>query len=393
LRVKVEEKGKITCFVNDVPAIEVIDESLVSGRVGLCKFRSPTAEFRNFKQARRIPSSVITQETRQKVRKITRNLAKLDRLPNEDYDRLIKLGNQVPQALLDQASLLKKQSLKLNKLSKNIRERLSIDELARSLAHEDENSVDLLRSALLIARLENPDFNLEAYLKKADNLAQQISSHFPQQASGEEKLKIMVHQLFQEMGFHGSTLDYSHPSNSYMNEVMDDREGLPITLSVLFIELANRLDLPVRGLGLPGHFIAVYSEKVGSDSKEILIDPFGGKIVTRKEAAEIVGLELSERDFIPAKKKDIVTRMIRNLIHFGGSDEGTASRILYIDAILAIDPSDRYTRAMRAMLNYGKGDYYDAMQDIDLLISGNPDSPELAPLLEIRNRLLEKNVR
>ena len=115
-----------------------------------------------------------------------------------------------------------------------------------------------------------------------------------------------ISQLFQEMGFHGSTLDYSHPSNSYMNEVMDDREGLPITLSVLFIELANRLDLPVSGLGLPGHFIAVYSEKIGSDSKEILIDPFGGKIVTRKEAAEIVGVELSDRDFIPAKKKDIV---------------------------------------------------------------------------------------
>ena len=257
--------------------IEVIDESLVEGRVGLCKFRSPTAEFRNFKQARRIPYSVITQETRQKVRKITRNLAKLDRLPDEDYDRLVKLGDQVPQALLDQAALLKKQSLELNKLSKNIRERLSIDELARSLAHEDENSVDLLHSALLIARLENPDFDLETYLKKAENLAQQISSHFPQQASGEEKLKILVHQLFQEMGFHGSTLDYSHPSNSYMNEVMDDREGLPITLSVLFIELANRLDLPVSGLGLPGHFIAVYREKSATNSKEILIDPFSGE--------------------------------------------------------------------------------------------------------------------
>lgn len=390
LRVKVGEKGKITCFVNDVPVIEVIDESLVKGRVGLCKFRSPTAEFRNFKQAKRIPSSVISQKTRHSIRKITKNLANLERLPKEDFDRLIKLGDQVPQALLDQAALLKKQSLKLNALSENIRDRLSINELAHSLAHEDESSVDLLRSALLIARLENPDFDLEAYLKKAENLARQISSHFPQQASGEEKLKILVHQLFKEMGFHGSTLDYSHPSNSYMNEVMDDREGLPITLSVLFIELANRLDLPVSGLGLPGHFIAVYKEKSGSNFKEILIDPFSGKIVTRKDAAEITGIELTDRDFIPTKKKDIITRMIRNLIHFGGKQEGSSSRILYIDAILAIDPTDRYTRAMRAMLNYGKGKYYDAMQDIDILISNNPDSPELAPLLEIRNRLLEK---
>ena len=390
LRVKLEEKGKITCFVNDEPVIEVIDKSLVEGRVGLCKFRSPSVQFRNFKQARRFPSSVIPKKTRQSVKKITRNLAKLERLPKEDYDRLIKLGDQVPQALLDQAAQLKKQSLKLNALSKSIREQLSIDELARSLNHEDESSVDLLRSALLIARLENPNFDLETYLKKAEKLALQISYHFPEKASGEEKLKILVHQLFKEMGYHGSTLDYSHPSNSYMNEVMDDREGLPITLSVLFIELANRLELPVSGLGLPGHFIAVYKEKVGNSSKEILIDPFGGKIVSRKEAAEIAGVKLSERDFIPTKKKDIITRMIRNLIHFGGSQKDADSRILYIDAILAIDPTDGYSRAMRAMLNYGKGDYQDALQDIDLLISDNPDSPELAPLLEIRNRLLEK---
>ena len=87
------------------------------------------------------------------------------------------------------------------------------------------------------------------------------------------------------MGFHGSTLDYDHRSNSYLNEVIDDREGLPITLSVLFIELANRLDLPVSGLGLPGHFIAMYREPTLKNSdmkgKEILVDPFGGKIVSQ----------------------------------------------------------------------------------------------------------------
>jgi S1-C subfamily serine protease/regulator of sirC expression with transglutaminase-like and TPR domain len=391
LRVKVEKNGKITCFVNDEPVIEVIDQSLIEGRVGLCKFRSPSAEFRNFKQARRIPHSLITQETRQKVRKITRNLAKLDRLPTEDYDRLIKLGDQVPQALLDQAALLKKQSLELNKLSKNIRERLSIDELARSLAHEDENSVDLLHSALLIARLENPNFDLEAYLKKAENLARQISSHFPQKASGEEKLKILVHQLFQEMGFHGSTLDYNHPSNSYINEVMDDREGLPITLSVLFIELANRLELPVTGLGLPGHFIAMYREDSEPETKEILVDPFGGKIVSRIEAEEITGTSLSDKDFKPANKRDIITRMLRNLIQSTQNDRDSNSRLLYINAILAIDPGDSYTRAMRAMILYSEERWKEALEDIDSLISQNPSRPEMAPLLEIRERLIEQD--
>ena len=68
----------------------------------------------------------------------------------------------------------------------------------------------------------------------------------------------LASQLFNEMGFHGSTLDFHHRSNSYMNEVMDDREGLPITLSILFIELADRLNLKVTGLCLPGHFLAMY---------------------------------------------------------------------------------------------------------------------------------------
>ena len=187
------------------------------------------------------------------------------------------------QALLDHAIGLERKAERVRKLSEEIRERIVIAELASSLAHEDERSVDLLKSALLIARLDNEDFDLESYLRKTERMAEKIRGGFPEKASGEEKLKSLVFQLFEEMGFHGSTLDYDHRSNSYLNEVIDDREGLPITLSVLFIELANRLDLPVSGLGLPGHFIAMYREPTLKNSdmkgKEILVDPFGGKIV------------------------------------------------------------------------------------------------------------------
>ena len=106
-----------------------------------------------------------------------------------------------------------------------------------------------------------------------------------------------------------------------MNEVMDDREGLPITLSILLIELANRLNLPVSGLGLPGHFMAIYREplekkdiKKRAPSKEILIDAFGGKIINGREASDITGVLLSDLSFEPTSKKDIITRMLRNLI-------------------------------------------------------------------------------
>jgi regulator of sirC expression with transglutaminase-like and TPR domain len=172
---------------------------------------------------------------------------------------------------------------------------------------------------------------------------------------------------------------------------MDDREGLPITLSVLFIELANRLELPVTGLGLPGHFIAMYREDSEPETKEILVDPFGGKIVSRIEAEEITGTSLSDKDFKPANKRDIITRMLRNLIQSTQNDRDSNSRLLYINAILAIDPGDSYTRAMRAMILYSEERWKEALEDIDNLISQNPSRPEMAPLLEIRERLIEQD--
>ncbi len=226
-------------------------------------------------------------------------------------------------------------------------------------------------------------------------MAEKIRGGFPAKASGEEKLKSLVFQLFEEMGFHGSTLDYDHRSNSYLNEVIDDREGLPITLSVLFIELANRLELPVSGLGLPGHFIAMYREPTLKNSdmkgKEILVDPFGGKIVSRKDAADLTGFRLTDDDFKPAPKKEIISRMLRNLIRSAEQDRDSKARLRYLDALLAINPKDNYMRAMRAMILYAEGRFARALEDIDRLIKENPESPETAPLLEIRDRLLEQS--
>ena len=92
--------------------------------------------------------------------------------------------------------------------------------------------------------------------------------------------------LFEELGFHGSRTDYYNRSNSYMNEVIDDREGLPITLSVLYLELARRLDLNVAGIGLPGHFVVRF-EPSGESKAGQLIDVFdGGKPMTRDQAVE-----------------------------------------------------------------------------------------------------------
>ena len=127
LRVKLEEEGKIMCFVNDQLAIEINDKGLKEGRVGLCKFRAPTAEFRNFRQAKRFPSSKIHPKTKLQIKKIAKSLSKKDALSKEEFTRLLKLGPTVPQALLDHAIEIQKQATRVKALSKEIKDRLAID--------------------------------------------------------------------------------------------------------------------------------------------------------------------------------------------------------------------------------------------------------------------------
>lgn len=396
LRVRLEENGRMVCSVNGEVVIDQIDHGMGSGKVGLCKFREPTARFRFFRISKRFPNSQITPAFSTQIRKLVRPLMHRSTLRPQEIDDLVEMGKPVPQALRDHAMDLERKAREIKHLADEVRERLVIEELAKSLRIEERGSVDLLRSALLIARLDNENFDLDSYLEKADLLAQKIEKSFEKSSTKEEKLLILVSKLFDEMGFHGSTLDYHHRSNSYMNEVMDDREGLPITLSVLLIELANRLELPVSGLGLPGHFMAIYREPPsGAKSekgkpKELLIDSFRGKIVTREEASRITGVKLQNEDFEPVSNRDIITRMLRNLIQSAERDEDSTARLRYVDAIIAIDPDDRYTRAMRAMIHYGESRFTEALIDIDFLIKKNPDAPELDPLRVLRNRLIEQ---
>jgi len=396
LRVSLGAKGQMTCSVNGVVVIDLMDASLKGGQLGLLKFRQPSAEFRRLRFAETLPVRTIDPKTIKKTVRLAKPLAEKSNLARPEIDQLVDLGQPVSGILLERAKKLETEAERLRQLADEVRERIIIKELVDTLQHEDESSVDLLRAALLLARLDNEDFDLQTYLDRVERIAGNVAEAFPENATGENKLQVLVEHLFKQLGYHGSTGDYVNRSNSYLNEVIDDREGLPITLSVLFIELADRLDLPVTGVGIPRHFIAMYREKPGSEKpeekpKEILIDVFGGgKFVTRKQAAELSGFTLEDADFKPASKRSIILRMLRNLLNGAEEERDATARMRYLDAILAIDPSDQYSRAMRAMIHYGDGRLDDALADIEILIEKNPDGPETAPLREIRDRLRER---
>jgi serine protease Do len=171
-----------------------------------------------------------------------------------------------------------------------------------------------------------------------------------------------------------------------MNEVMDDREGLPITLSVLWLELARQIGLTnVAGAPLPTRFMVRFTPRGGG---ERIIDVFdGGKVLTRSEAVELVADNVERIDesmFGPAKKRDIITRMLNNLLGIAQREGSSGDALRYLDAMLAINPDSVPDRLQRARVQMQRGENAAAKEDLRWLIERDPpgiDTDRLAELL------------
>jgi regulator of sirC expression with transglutaminase-like and TPR domain len=201
-----------------------------------------------------------------------------------------------------------------------------------------EPEIDLALGALTIARLEYPDLIAEHHLKRLDELAERSG------ARGVGDPLSALHRLreflFDEEGFRGNADDYYEPCNSCLNEVLERKVGIPITLSVLMIEVARRVGLRVQGIGLPGHFVV--SAAVGSES--VLLDPFdGGTVLTQETAADLVSRALGRRvtltaeHFAPVSKRQILTRMLVNLRGVYVHREEWAKSLAVVECLLAAE--------------------------------------------------------
>src|SRR5262249_13164833 len=146
-------------------------------------------------------------------------------------------------------------------------------------------------------------------------------------------------------------------ANSYLTEVIDDREGIPISLSVLYMELAKRLGLKVEGVGLPGHFMVRF---IPSNGDPQLIDVFeGGQLVTRADAEQkvkaITEEAAREEHFAAVTKRAIIVRMLHNLLNLAGNDRDAKGVTRYLDTILAVSPDSGRERWMRAVFRFQNG--------------------------------------
>lgn len=184
----------------------------------------------------------------------------------------------------------------------------------RELARTPNGRVDLGRAALEVARVEHADLDVDGEVARLEALAARVRAT---PARGTQAgLEHLVRFLFEEEGFRGNDKEYYDPRNSCLNDVLDRRLGIPITLSVLTMEVGRRVGVDIDGVGLPGHFIV--GARVGA--RRVFLDPFNGGTVLTPEGAEAVAaravgrpVKLEEAHWAPCSKHQIVVRMLRNL--------------------------------------------------------------------------------
>jgi regulator of sirC expression with transglutaminase-like and TPR domain len=233
--------------------------------------------------------------------------------------------------------------------------------------------MDLDRAALTLATIEFPGLAMENCLSTLDAYAREIGSR-AKSGHGRHYVDAVNQFLFQELGIRGNEDDYYDPYNSCLNEVITRRVGIPITLSVLYMEISRRLERPVFGIGLPGHFVVQYNDGQYST----FIDPFhGGELLSADQCYDRAQMAIGDpRVLLPVDKKQILFRMINNLRGIYFSRRRYAKALQVMDLLIEISPRLAELRKQRAQLFLQMQDMRGARADLEQYLRLSPDADD-----------------
>jgi regulator of sirC expression with transglutaminase-like and TPR domain len=249
---------------------------------------------------------------------------------------------------------------------------MTADERLAEIAALPEDAIDVTEAALWIAAAEAPETDVEAARAALEALARSARERVPADGSPPERVAALVRHLFEEQGFRGNERDYHDPRNSFLGEVLERRTGLPITLSIVTVEVGRRIGLDLVGVGFPGHFLVKHRDP------EVLLDPFHGRIVSRAECeaklVEMLGDEavLDETHLDEARPREILVRMLRNLKHLFVNRGDFARALATVSRILLFVPDDASEIRDRGILHLRLECFGAALRDLERSLELEP---------------------
>lgn len=241
---------------------------------------------------------------------------------------------------------------------------------------------DLAQASLLLAQDVYPDIDVASYLGRLDDMATAVRRRLADDAFAEQKVQALNQHLFGEMGFAGNVDDYYDPRNSYLNEVMERRTGIPITLSILYLEVGRRVGLNMRGISFPGHFLVKLPVKRG----QLVLDPFmAGEAQSeadlRRRLAKVLPSALAQKASLEqyleeATPRQIVARLLRNLKNIYMKEARLERALAVMHRILLVVPESVEELRDRGMLYQRLECFRPALSDLRNYLRRRPEAPD-----------------
>jgi regulator of sirC expression with transglutaminase-like and TPR domain len=256
-------------------------------------------------------------------------------------------------------------------------------EFARQVRLPDPQ-LDLARAALGLAAAFNPGLEIDTYLHELDLMAEALANRAASYQEGAGILQALNRYLFEELTFRGNSADYEDPRNSYINEVVDRRLGIPISLSVIYLELGHKVGLSLDGVGYPGHFLVRWTGPAGNI---VFLDPYHqGRTVPEQALLESLAAggmadERSKSMLSAVTKRQILTRMLHNLKAVFAGREMHDQALLASDLVLIMSPWDLDERRDHGLIAHAAGHPQLAIADLEAYLSFRSDARD-APRVE-----------
>jgi len=258
-----------------------------------------------------------------------------------------------------------------------------------SLVQSDEQ-FPLLEAAICLAQDEYPDLDVQQVLGDVDQLLARLKRRLPSDAPALQRLRFLNQFFFRDLSFGGNLNDYYDPDNSYISAVLKTRRGIPITLAVLWLELASGLGLQANGVAFPGHFMV----KVNLPKGQVVMDPFTGQSLSREELSERLeplrhrsGLaddfELPMGLYLQAAApREIIARMLRNLKEIHQSQQDWARLIAVLDRLVLVNPRSWPDYRDRGLAWAAQGQPRRALSDLEIYLAHAFDALDRQAILE-----------
>jgi regulator of sirC expression with transglutaminase-like and TPR domain len=258
----------------------------------------------------------------------------------------------------------------------------------------DDSSLALTEAAVSIAQDEYPQLDTQTVLAEIDALAATLKRRIPADAPPVQKLRWLNHYFFHELAFAGNVNDYYTADNSYLHRVLATRRGIPITLAVIYIELAAQVGLEARGVSFPGHFLVKLRLQSAVHQGEVVIDPFSGQSLSREDLDERLAPFRRRQGLLgdyeaplglflqSATPREVLARMLRNLKEIHRSAEDWPRLLQVLDRLIVLLPQAWEEHRDRALARAEVGDCASAVADLAAYLEHRPNADDHAALTE-----------